>query len=97
MSPTDVIQALTDGDLDRIDAAIKPELQEFVGAAGLSQQWGEAKEHLGAYIETGEKVVMEDLTVVFEKGVGHLQVVYIGDQITGLTLRPGHPTARYGE
>jgi hypothetical protein len=40
---------------------------------------------------------MHDLTLVFETGIAHLQVVYIGDEITGLTMRPGHPTARYGD
>ncbi len=97
MTPTDVIHALNGGDLDSLEAAIKPELREIVAVPAVAQLWTEATEHLGAYVETGEQVVMHDLTVVFERGIGHLQVVYIGDQITGVTLRPGHPTARYGE
>ncbi len=97
MTPNDVIQALTSGDLDGIEAAIKPELREIVAVPAVAQLWAEATEHLGAYVEPGEGVVMHDLTLVFERGVAHLQVVYIGDEITGLTMRPGHPTARYGE
>ena len=97
MSPNDVIQALTTGDLARIEGAIKPELREMVPVSMLAQLWGEATEHIGAYVEPGEEVVLHDLTLVFETGIAHLQVVYIGDQITGLTMRPGHPTARYGE
>ncbi len=97
MTPNDVITALTSGDLDSIDAAIKPELREIVAVPAVAQLWAEANEHLGAYVEPGEGVVMHDLTLVFERGVAHLQVVYIGDEITGLTMRPGHPTARYGE
>jgi len=97
MSPNDVIQALTSGDLDSIEAAIKPELREMVPVAALAQLWAEASEHLGAYVETGEGVVMHDVTLVFTTGVAHLQVVYIGDEITGLTMRPGHPSARFGE
>ena len=97
MTPTDVIRSLISGDLDALEAAIKPELREIVAAPSVAQLWAEAAEHLGAYVEEGEKVIMHDLTVVFEKGIAHLQVVYIGDQITGVTLRPGHPTARYGE
>jgi hypothetical protein len=97
MTPNDVIQALAGGDLDSIEAAIKPELREIVALPGVAQLWAEASEHLGAYVEPGEEVVMHDLTMVFERGIAHLQVVYIGDQITGVTMRPGHPTARYGE
>ncbi|MEA2972835.1 MAG: hypothetical protein QOG82_1293 [Actinomycetota bacterium] len=97
MTPDDVIKALTSGDTDSIEAAIKPELRELVPAAALAQLWSEASEHLGAYVESGEKVVMHDQTLVFEKGIAHLQVVYIGDQITGVTMAPGHPSARYGE
>lgn len=97
MTPTDVIQALTSGDLDSLEAAVKPELREIVAVPSVAQLWAEATEHIGAYVEPGEEVVMHDLTVVFEKGIAHLQVVYIGGQITGVTLRPGHPTARYGE
>lgn len=97
MTPNDVIQALTSGDLDSIEAAIKPELRELVAVPAVAQLWAEAIEHLGAYVEPGEEVVMHDLTVVFERGLAHLQVVYIGDQVTGVTIRPGHPTARYGE
>ncbi|MEA2826763.1 MAG: hypothetical protein QOG43_1202 [Actinomycetota bacterium] len=97
MTPNDVIQALTSGDLDSIEAAIKPELRELVPVSALAQLWSEATEHLGAFVETGEQVVMQDQTLVFEQGVAHLQVVYIGDQITGITMAPGHPSARYGE
>jgi hypothetical protein len=97
MSPNDVIQALTSGNLDSIEAAIKPELREMVPVAALAQLWAEATEHIGAYVETGEEVVMHDQTLVFENGIAHLQVVYIGDEITGLTMRPGHPSARFGE
>jgi hypothetical protein len=97
MSPNDVIQALTSGNLDSIEAAIKPELREMVPVAALAQLWAEATEHIGAYVENGEEVVMHDLTMVFANGIAHLQVVYIGDEITGLTMRPGHPTARFGE
>jgi|GEM_PF-5871421 len=97
MTPNDVIQALRTGDLDSIDAAIKPELREIVAVPAVAQLWAEASEHLGPFVEVGEEVVMHDLTMVFEKGVAHLQVVYIGEEITGVTMRPGHPTARYGE
>ncbi len=97
MTPTEVIQALTSGDLDTIEAAIKPELREIVTVASLAQLWSEATEHLGAYVQEGERVIMHDVTIVFENGVGHLQVVYIGDEVTGVTLRPGHPSCRYGE
>jgi hypothetical protein len=97
MSPNDVIQALTSGDLAGIESAIKPELREMLPVADLAQLWAEANEHLGAYVEPGEVVVMHDQTLVFETGVAHLQIVYIGDAITGITMRPGHPSARYGE
>ncbi|HVF14461.1 MAG TPA: hypothetical protein VM942_07675 [Acidimicrobiales bacterium] len=97
MTPNDVIQALTSGDLASIEGAIKPELREMVPASALAQLWAEATEHIGAYVENGEEVVMHDLTLVFQSGIAHLQVVYIGDEITGVTMRPGHPTARYGE
>ena len=97
MSPNDVIQALTSGDLDSIEAATKPELREMVSVAALAQLWTEAAEHIGAYVEPGEQVVMHDLTLVFATGIAHLQIVYIGDEITGITMRPGHPTARFGE
>ncbi len=97
MSPNDVIQALTSGDQASIENAVKAELREMVQVPALVQLWAEATEHIGAYVETGEEVVMRDLTMVFEKGIAHLQVVYIGDEITGITMRPGHPTARFGE
>jgi hypothetical protein len=97
MSPNDVIQALTSGDLSSIEAATKPELRELMPVSALAQLWAEANEHLGAYVEPGEEVVMHDVTLVFTTGVAHLQIVYIGDEITGVTMRPGHPTARYGE
>jgi len=97
MSPTDVIQALTSGNLASIEEAIKSELREVVALPALAQLWAEATEHLGAYVEPGEEVIMHDLTLVFENGIAHLQVVYIGDEITGLTMRPGHPSARFGE
>jgi len=97
MSPNDVIQALTSGDLASIEAATKSELREMMPVSALAQLWAEATEHLGAYVEPGEEVVMHDLTLTFSTGIAHLQVVYIGDEITGITLRPGHPTARYGE
>ena len=97
MNPNDVIQALTSDNLASIEATIKPELREMVPVAALAQLWAEAKEHIGAYVEPGEEVVMHDLTLVFETGIAHLQIVYIGDEITGVTIRPGHPSARYGE
>jgi len=97
MTPDDVIKALTSGELDKIEAAIKPELRELVTVADLAQLWAEANEHIGAFVELGEEVVMHDQTLVFEQGVAHLQIVFIGGEITGLTMRPGHPSARYGE
>ena len=97
MSPNDVIQALTSGDLASIEAAIKPELREMVPVSALAQLWSEASEHLGEYVEPGEEVVMHDLTLMFKTGMAHLQIVYLGEEITGLTMRPGHPTARFGE
>ncbi|MEA2686313.1 MAG: hypothetical protein QOE93_1508, partial [Actinomycetota bacterium] len=75
MSPTDVIQALTSGNLEAIEGAIKPELREMVQVAPLAQLWAEASEHLGAFVETAEEVVMHDLTLVFTSGVAHLQIV----------------------
>ena len=97
MTPNDVIQALISGDTDSIEGEIKEELREIVKASDLAQLWAEASEHLGPYVEAGEQVVMHDVTLVFTNGVAHLQVVYIKDEITGVTMRPGHPSARYGE
>ena len=97
MTPNDVIQALISGDLGSIESATKSELRELVPASAVAQLWAEATEHIGAYVETGEEVVMHDQTLVFETGIAHLQIVYIGGEITGMTMRPGHPTARFGE
>lgn len=97
MNPNDVIKALTDGDLAGIEAAIAPELREHIPVADLKRMWEDAGEQLGALVSQGEEVLMHDVTLNFEKGVAHLQVVYVADKLTGILMRPGHPTARFGE
>ena len=97
MNPNEVIKALNDGDMTGIEAAIAPELREHIPIADLKKMWEDAGEQLGALQSPGEQVVMYDTTLGFEKGVAHLQIVYVNDKLTGILLRPGHPTARFGE
>ncbi|MEA2702403.1 MAG: hypothetical protein QOD63_348, partial [Actinomycetota bacterium] len=97
MNPNDVIKALTDGDMAGIEAAIAPELREHIPMADLKRMWDDAGEQLGALVDQGEQVVMYDTTLNFEKGIAHLQIVYVADKLTGILLRPGHPSARFGE
>ncbi len=97
MKPNDVIKALSDGDMAGIEAAIAPELREHIPVADLKRMWEDAGEQLGSLVSQGEEVLMHDVTLNFEKGVAHLQIVYVSDKLTGILMRPGHPTARFGE
>ena len=97
MNPNDVIKALSNDEAASIEAAIAPELREHIPVADLKRMWDDATDQLGPLLGQGEEVVMHDITLTFEKGVAHLQVVYVSEKLTGILLRPGHPTARFGE
>jgi hypothetical protein len=54
-------------------------------------------DQLGSLVSAGDAVVLHDVPLSFSDGQAHLQVTYSSGAISGLVLRPGPPTARFGD
>ena len=97
MTPDEVLEALRTGDVDAVRAAANDDFCVDVSADEMTQVWSAATDDWGSLVTSGEAVVLHDLPLTFSRGEGHLQIAYTGGKISGLVLRPGAPTARFGE
>jgi hypothetical protein len=97
MTPDEVVHALHSGDTEAVRAAANDDFRDDVSAHQLTQVWTAVSDQLGSLVSAGEAVVLHDIPLTFSSGQAHLQVTYDGDAISGLVLRPGPPTARFGE
>ena len=97
MDADQVVQALASGRAEAVHAAFSASFAAQVSAGEVAEVWGAALEQFGAFRAAENAVVLYDLHLRFERGDAHLQIVYQGPETAGLVLRPGGPTARFGE
>ena len=97
MTPAEVLAALQSGDVDAIAAHGDVTFREHVSPEDMRSTWTEASAQWGELVDAGAEVLLHDVPLRFTRGEAHLQVAYRGDRIVGLVLKPGSPTARFGE
>lgn len=97
MTPDAVLDALRSGDTEAIRTAANDDFRNNVSADQMTQVWATALDQLGSLVTAGDAVVLYDVPLSFSAGDGHLQITYDNGTISGLVLRPGPPTARFGE
>jgi hypothetical protein len=89
----------------QVEAAEAPWAKDALAADKIRAVWQSVLDENGAYVRRGTPVtatVLEndlfDYPLMFEHGKAHLQVTVNGkDEVTGLVLRPGDPTGKFGK
>jgi hypothetical protein len=97
VTPSEVIQAVLNGDVNAIRAAATPGFRDHVAAQEMTEVLTALSDAFGSFASAGRPLVLHDVPLNFERGQAHLQVAYEGDAIAGLVIRKGQPTGRFGE
>ena len=97
MEAQQVIEAIASGRVEELHRAFTRSLADEVSPRGITSVWRDAVAQLGSFLGDEEPVVLYDLPLRFERGHAHLQIVYRCGEIAGLVLKPGVPTAKFGQ
>jgi hypothetical protein len=92
-----VVEALRRGEFESVRSAATDGFREHISADEMARVWTEMERSLGALRTVGAGVVLHDVALHCERGDAHLQVAYQDGVISGLVLRDGVPTGRFGE
>jgi hypothetical protein len=93
----EVLEGLIAGNVEAISERGDATFRSTVTAQEMRDVWQQATAQWGQCTGAGEGVLLHDFPLTFERGDAHLQVAYRGEQIVGLVLKPGGPTARFGQ
>jgi hypothetical protein len=97
MEPKEVVNALMTGRYDEISGAADANFRRKVSAAEIQKVWQATTATFGEPTGIQAGVVLHDLGLTFANGEAHVQIAYRDGKISGLVVRPGSPTARFGE
>ena len=97
MEPKEVVNALLTGRYDEISDAADANFRHKVPTAEIQRVWQATIARFGEPTGVLDGVVLHDLGLTFANGEAHVQVAYRDGKIAGLVVRPGSPTARFGE
>lgn len=97
MKPNEILDALVSGRVEEVRAIFDERCAEAISAHELQRVWASAVEELGDYIAATDPIVLHDIPLTFSRGRAHLQLAYRGERVTGMVLKPGGPTAKFGQ
>ena len=97
MEPKAVVNALMTGRYDEIGQAADANFRRAIPAAEIQRVWQSLTSSFGQPSGVTEGVVVHDIGLNFPNGEAHLQIAYRDGVITGLVLKPGPPTGRFGQ
>ena len=97
MTPEEVIRALFTDDVDAIRRASTPGFREHVTAEEMRRVLQAIPSAQGPPDATGPSLVLHDTGLELANSPFHVQIVYEGEAIAGLVVKPGPPTGRFGE
>lgn len=97
MEPKEVINALLTGRYEEIHEAGDAGFRGAVPTRKIQEVWQATTSKFGEPTGVTDGVVLHDLGLTFADGQAHVQIAYREDKIAGLVIRPGQPTAKFGE
>ena len=97
MEPREVVNALMTGRYDEISSAADANFRQKIPTAKIREVWQATTATFGEPTGFQAGVVLHDLGLTFANGEAHVQIAYRDGKISGVVVRPGAPTARFGE
>lgn len=97
MEPKEVVNALMTGRYDEIHDAGDAGFRRAIPAKEIQRVWQATTDQFGEPTAVNDGVVLHDLGLTFANGEAHVQVAYRDGKIAGMVIRPGQPTAKFGE
>jgi len=97
VEPKEVINALLTGRYDEIHDAGADGFRRAIPASEIQKVWQATTSRFGEPTRVSDGVVLHDLGLTFANGEAHVQIAYRDGKITGMVIRPGPPTAKFGQ
>ena len=98
LTPQEVVDRLVVGQFGDVVAEFGAHMATEFTEDDLASVWQDAVKRFGGFVAEGDgSVVLHDLDLGFQRGTAHLQLAYRGGRIVGLVIKPGGPSAKFGE
>ena len=98
LTPQEVVDRLVVGQFADVVAEFGAHMATEFTEQDLATVWQDAVSRFGGYVGEGDgSIVLHDIDLGFERGEAHLQLAYRSGRIVGIVIKPGGPTAKFGE